>query len=337
MAEHLPQPLLDALAARAHEAATHWELENAQPTLLKYRENAVFRITLADGEPAALRLHRPGYHEEAALRSELQWMTALRESGLAVPSAVATPGGHLLVSLDPTDTFAGQHADIVSWMHGAPLGESGVPLAYSGARQIAIFHALGVMMADMHDLADRWSMPSGFKRAAWDVEGLLGDRPVWGRFWDCDGLSNEQKLGLCDLRTQLRRIFDAMSDNELDYGLIHADLVRENVLVQGDGVAFIDFDDAGFGFRLFDIATALLKNRNEPNYEAIERSLISGYRSRRPLTDASLSALPIFTTLRCLTYIGWFAERPELTGARTRVRRYADDALQLAQALPALA
>ncbi|OCP22529.1 MULTISPECIES: phosphotransferase [unclassified Ensifer] len=334
MAEHLPQRLLEALAARAREAVAHWGLENAKPMLLKYRENAVFRITLADGEPAVLRLHRPGYHDESALRSELQWMTALRDSGLAVPSAIAAPQGRLLVRLDATDDFAGQHADIVSWMHGAPLGESGVPFAHSGERQVAIFHALGAMMADMHNLADRWSMPVGFKRAAWDAEGLLGESPVWGRFWDCEGLSAEQRRGLGILRHRLRSSLENVPAAALDYGLIHADLVRENVLVRDDGVAFIDFDDAGFGFRLFDIATALLKNRNEPAYPSIERSLIEGYRSRRPLPDAALSALPLFMTLRSLTYIGWFAARPELPGAEARLRRYADETLLFARTLP---
>lgn len=329
--------MLDALEARAKEAIAHWGLVDAQPVLLKYRENAVFRIVLANGEPAALRLHRPDYHDEAALRSELQWMTALRDGGLEVPSAIPAPDGRLLVHLGPTDSFAGQHADIVSWMHGMPLGESGVPLAHGPEDQVAIFHALGAMMAEMHDLADRWPIPSGFKRAAWDVDGLLGESPVWGRFWDCEGLSADRKIALCDLRFRLRRLLDAIPPAEFDYGLIHADLVRENVLVRDDGLAFIDFDDAGPGFRLFDIATALLKNGNEPHYEAIERSLIAGYRSKRPLAEAALSALPIFMTLRSLTYIGWFAARPELPGAAARIKRYADESLRLAQALPVAA
>lgn len=333
MSEALPQDLLDALDARAKEAMTHWGLANVKPTLLKYRENAVFRITLADGAPAALRLHRPGYHEEAALRSELQWMTALRDGGLSVPHAITASDGRLLVALRPTDDFAAQHADIVSWMHGLPLGESGLPLSHGPEAQVAIFQALGAMMADMHDLADRWPTPPDFKRPAWDMEGLLGENPVWGRFWDCDGLAPEHKFALCDLRHQLRRLLDAVPPEALDYGLIHADLVRENVLVRDGGVAFIDFDDAGFGFRLFDIATALLKNRNEPNYEVIERSLIEGYRTKRPLTDATLAMLPIFMTLRSLTYIGWFATRPELPGIAARLKRYADESLRLAQAL----
>lgn len=61
-----------ALLGRAQQALLHWGLADQTPELLKFRENAVFRIFLADGGPAALRLHRPGYHDTRALASELQ-------------------------------------------------------------------------------------------------------------------------------------------------------------------------------------------------------------------------------------------------------------------------
>ena len=80
----------------------------------------------------------------------------------------------------------------------------------------------------------------------------------------------------------------AMSELSLDMGLIHADLVRENVLVNGSDLYFIDFDDGGFGYRLFDVATALLKNRAEPNYADLQTALIDGYRSLRALDTTQL-------------------------------------------------
>jgi hypothetical protein len=48
--------------------------------------------------------------------------------------------------------------------------------------------------------------------------------------------------------------------------------VRENVLVNGDDIEMIDFDDGGHGWRMFDIATALFRNRDEPHYDAIRLS-----------------------------------------------------------------
>ncbi|WP_043612224.1 phosphotransferase [Ensifer sp. ZNC0028] len=333
MTADLPKPFRDALDNRARQALAHWGVADQRPELLKYRENAVFRVGLADGRPAALRLHRSGYHGEAALRSELQWMAALGDGGLAVPQPIATKGGGLLVALPAEGEFGTQHADVIDWMDGEPLGESGRPLSHSPARLVEIFSALGASMAEMHNLADRWSPLDDFWRRAWDKDGLLGERPLWGRFWDCAGLSSAQGSALSVLRHGLRQDLATLPTPAKDFGLVHADLVRENVLVDATGVKFIDFDDAGWGYRLFDIATALLKNRREPAYGLIEAALISGYRSRRALTDEALAALPLFLVLRSLTYIGWFAARPELPGARERVRRYADETLALAEEL----
>jgi Ser/Thr protein kinase RdoA (MazF antagonist) len=335
MSEHETVPFMDALNARACEALANWDLGGQTPQLLKYRENAVFRITLKSGQPAALRLHRPGYHDETALASELCWMAALREAGLRVPAPVLTPDGRQIVSLAATQALGDQHADIVSWMTGAPLGQSGVPLAHSQERLAAIFHRLGEAMAQMHAATDAWMPPSSFSRPAWDDDGLLGENPLWGRFWDCPGLSPHDAERLSGLRQRLQKQLAKLAGLNVDYGLIHADLVRENVLVDGDHVELIDFDDGGYGWRPFDIATALFKNRGEPHYKVIKSALIEGYRGVRPLPDSALETLPLFMVLRSLTYIGWIGERPDTPDAAERLQRYVADALALADAMQA--
>ena len=50
----------------------------------------------------------------------------------------------------------------------------------------------------------------------------------------------------------------------------------------------IDFDDGGFGFRLFDIATALIKHRVEPDFTDLRAALIEGYHSQRTLDVGAL-------------------------------------------------
>jgi Ser/Thr protein kinase RdoA (MazF antagonist) len=333
MSENETASFMAALNARACEALVHWDLGVPTPQLLKYRENAVFRISLRNGEPAALRLHRPGYHDEQALASELSWMAALRQAGLRVPAPVATPDGRHIVALAATPDFGVQHADIVSWMAGNPLGQSGVPLAHSQEAIAVIFHSLGAAMARMHMATDAWTPPSFFCRPAWDGDGILGEKPLWGPFWDCAGLSPDQAKRLSRLRLFLRNQLEAVSGSDLDYGLIHADLVRENVLIDGDNVELIDFDDGGYGWRMFDIATALFKNRDEPHYPLMKAALIEGYRTLRALPDTALETLPLFMVLRSITYIGWIGERSGTPGAAERLQRYAADALALADAM----
>ena len=187
-------------------------------------------------------------------------------------------------------------------------------------------------MAQLHLISDAWRFPLGFQRHAWDREGLIGDKPFWGRFWTISDCSQEELEILVRARTRVGQALDAHIAAGGDYGLIHADLVRENVLVKDGQLRMIDFDDSGHGFRMFDIATALIKNRREAHYEALRAALITGYESLRPLSLRELDALPFFLVLRALSYLGWAEARKHEPGMTERRQRFKTEALELARA-----
>ena len=113
------------------------------------------------------------------------------------------------------------------------------------------------------------------------------------------------------VRQRLRRELSALERAPANYGLIHADFVAENILVNGDQVRLIDFDDAGFGWHLFELATSTYFLMGESYFKAAQEALIRGYRSQRPLSDAQLARLPLFSLARATTYLGWVHTRPE--------------------------
>ncbi len=104
------------------EVARLWSAVGA-PRLIKDRENAVYEIALPGGERAALRLHRPGYQSQGAIRSELWWMAQLAEAGVPVPRPVPTRDGALVAEVD------GRAASVVSWVEGAQIGDGTAPWA----------------------------------------------------------------------------------------------------------------------------------------------------------------------------------------------------------------
>ena len=101
-----------------------------------------------------------------------------------------------------------------------------------------------------------------------------------------------------------------------NYSLIHADMVPENVLVDGEHIRLIDFDDAGYGWHLFEMATSLYFSNPEGSIDHLVAAYIEGYRSLRELSDEDLKTFPAFLMARATTYLGWAHTRKETETAQ---------------------
>ncbi|UVK42856.1 phosphotransferase [Mesorhizobium sp. AR07] len=295
----------------ARRALEHWGVRDGEPELLKYRENAVFRVRLPGGQPAAMRIHRLGYHSDAALRSELQWTAFLQSAGVATPSPIAALSGELFVPVSNSAQTTSRQVDCLSWLEGRAVGARGVPLDYTPEQARQVFTAIGRTIAHMHTITAAWTPPAGFARHAWDFDGFFGPSPIWGRF-ETSPFLDAPRL---DLVLQAReKAVKALSEHERsarNFGIIHADLVRENVLIRNGAIRIIDFDDCGYGWHLYDLAVALYQNREEPIYPLIEAALLDGYRQERELTAQDIAALPLFSALRAFAFLGWVQSRVE--------------------------
>jgi Ser/Thr protein kinase RdoA (MazF antagonist) len=306
---------MDMTSKQVSAVLEHWPLTKTHVTLTAHRENTVFRVDTADGKSYALRLRRAGYRSDAEIESELDWMAMLAHEGLHVPMPVTTIEGSRVVREGELC------ADMVTWLEGRSLGKSGEPLELGNA--VTTFKTLGRTAARIHLLSDQWTLPAGFERPRWDVDALLGDAPLWGRFWDCEGLTSSD-AALFDQFREAASVALTNVHESLDMGLIHADLVRENILLDPcnpNTVAVIDFDDGVIGYRLFEIATALGKNIDEPQYLALREALIDGYRELRPIDT---SYLDLFMAIRAATYVGWSAARKSEHGGKARAARAVD-------------
>lgn len=302
----------------AQQAADLWGLASDQITLAARRENIVWRAE-TEGGTYALRLHRPGYRNTAELLSELQWMDALVQGGLNVPRPLPSQHGNLVEQVG--DTLV----DLLTWLPGQPVGAQG---QLDVADRTGLCRALGKLLAQMHAISDTWSPPPGFTRPAWDRAGLLGDAPVWGPFWDNPGLTEDQRATLLKARDRANDHL-ARIERNLDYGLIHADALSENILINDGALSLIDFDDGGWGFRDFELATFLMRFLPAPDYSDMRAALLEGYAARRIVDHATLE---LFILLRALTYPGWIIPRMAEQGGADRSARAINTALPLAEA-----
>lgn len=302
------------LETAGRAALKHWNIDDASLHLIKYRENAVFRVDHT-GPRRAMRLHRYGYHSDDELLSELKWMQALDDAGIKVPKIVPAESGDLFLT-QSGDGLPGEiQVDLFEWIEGVQLGsvEEGIADEASIADT---YRTIGELAAQVHNQAVSWHLPNGFVRHAWDADGLAGEEPCWGRFWELAAASDAERDLLVRGRAAVYDGLERLAKSPGTYSMIHADFAPENILVDGKELRLIDFDDAGFGWHLFELVTSLYFIQGEKYFDRAREALIEGYRAHRQLTDEQLALMPLFFLARGFTYLGWVHTRHETDTAR---------------------
>jgi Ser/Thr protein kinase RdoA (MazF antagonist) len=305
-----PEPALEEYLDRMTELATlalaEWDLSGSVLELMKHRENTVFKVTSPAGERFAMRVHRAGYHSDAELASELQWLESLRAAGVATTEAVPCRSGASFAKVGTQRVPEGRQVDMLAWVPGAAIGsvEDGVALDERTMSQV--YELAGEQAALIHDHGQNWRRPAGFTRFAWDESGFFGETgSISGRYWDLESLTPDQ-LGLLHAAREVTAAALAEFGKSPDrYGLVHGDLLPENLFFDGATVRLIDWDDTGFGWHLYDFATAMFGHLGRPSFDLALGSMVAGYRKRRPLPDEHLAMLPVLMMARALSYVGW--------------------------------
>ncbi|MEM9247389.1 MAG: phosphotransferase [Pseudomonadota bacterium] len=278
------------------------------------RENAIYAARDSAGARVALRLHRPGYRSLDAITAELRWTEALAAQGIGCPAPRRTLAKALVAR-----AADGRWASVVRWVDGRAMVPSPKRLKALGA-EVARFHTA----ADALAAATPRLRLDHFPR--WDADTLLGPDPIWGRFWQNPTLSASEAAALIDARDRLRLALHAQGD--ADTGMIHADLLADNVLDTGANLSLIDFDDCGVGLRAYDLATALISYVERADFFALRDALLEGYATERSLPPGEVAQVMRCVAVRGLASCGWAASRAGAGDARCRA--YAERALRLA-------
>jgi Ser/Thr protein kinase RdoA (MazF antagonist) len=285
----------------AEKACNFWGGCNKLPKLIKHRENAVFGVILKNNIKAALRLHRPGYKDIAEIKSEMWWTRALAKKGFPVPCPVASDKGKDVIQVS-SDLVA----TMIEWVEGEPIGDAKIPIKGLGKK---IYYELGVLLADLHNLTEDLSFPDWFKRPLWDIDGLLGETPNWGRFWESSGLTAEEKYIFQLTRNKAKLVLEKYKFDGAETLLLHGDAIRENVFNGTNGLTLIDFDDCGYGFPIYDLATATIQSIEDKHYQNRCDAILNGYGKDRLLTHADFELFPTFSMLRVLATSSWIIPR----------------------------
>lgn len=268
-----------------------------QVTLITVSENATFLVR-EHGRPVAVtRVARPGYMADpAAFESEVAWVAALGADGAAeVPTGLRSRQGTYAVDVSAQD---GHRWTCVTfgYVPGSILEDIADPVPY--------YAQIGRTTAELHEHAAAWVPPTGFTRHSWELADMVGPGARWGRWEDAD--LDDGALAL--LGRAQRAALDALADvprTPAHRGLIHADLRPSNIMIDGDVLTVIDFDDCGYGWFAYDFASALTFMEHVPYADAMAKEWLAGYAEVRPLDVLDVRRACALSMVRRLQMLGW--------------------------------
>jgi Ser/Thr protein kinase RdoA (MazF antagonist) len=306
-------------------ALRYWDVSpDARLTLLNISENATYRV---DGpraaEPFILRVHRTGYHTREAVRTELAWMKALKEeAGVETPQAIPSRNGELIRSVETPALGEERFVVMFAFINGREPDADDLTEP---------FKRLGAIAARMHCHARGWQRPPYFERLVWDFEGSVGRNGNWGDWREGLALDAECIAVLEEMSALVEQRLTRFGQGPDRFGLIHADLRLANLLVTDDDTRVIDFDDAGLGWFLYDVATAVSFMEERPDLDDLLRAWVQGYRTEAPLSPEEEAEIPTFVMLRRLAIVAWIGSHAETDLARELGQPFTEGSVRLAR------
>jgi Ser/Thr protein kinase RdoA (MazF antagonist) len=290
-------------------------LAGARATLLNLSENHTFRVDTPAG-PFVLRVHRPGYQSAASIASELEWLTAL-DGVLPVPRPLPGIDDLLLQAIVPD-----RSAVLFAFEPGSEPSET--------SDLAPLFATLGGYAATLHEHTERWTRGPRFTRPTWAAETMLGADGLWGDWRKAPHVAGSVRTALDGVDRRIRAELAAYGRPQGRFGLIHADMRLGNLLVDGERVTLIDFDDSGFGWHLYDLAASLSFIEMRRDLPALIDAWLAGYAARRPLDAEDQAVIPAMILLRRLVLLAWIGSHGETGLARRHASDFAVDTVTLA-------
>jgi Ser/Thr protein kinase RdoA (MazF antagonist) len=305
------------LASVARHALRDYDLGDVSLSPLQYIQNATWGVQCRAGQRYALRVHAPRRHDTAAIRSELLWLEVLRAEGFVVPAPVRTVRRGLWTTASAEGVPEARVCTLLTWVPGRSPQRTRTP---------AVVRAIGRLMAGLHEHSSRFRIPESFVRPRWHHAGLFDRGAETGPGWD--RLTRRQERLFEAVRERAGEVMGRLGTGRSVLGLIHGDLIFENVLFRRGQACAIDFDDCGFGYFLYDLAILLDRIEMRGDYPALRAALLDSYRQVRPLAGEHEAYLDLFVLARWVFLGVCFLSRPEFSDYAPRFMKIVEPKIE---------
>ena len=261
-----------------------------------YETNLFYRVTSASGERFMLRLASPGWRTLVDLESEAMWLNALsRDTSIPVPRVVPATSGEYVLPMRAADIPDIWNVTLMRWLPGRLLGRYLTPHGLEN---------MGRLFAGLHHHGAIWDPPPGFTTRRFEHWLSRGEENL---------ITGKRQL---PIPSQSRQLLERMHSHveesyaaidRSDLRVIHCDLWHDNIKLHNGTLHPFDFEDTVWGFRIHDIAMAmldLLEDTGEERYPGLIAAFRRGYESQSAWPNGRIEPFQIG---RLLWKINWIA------------------------------
>lgn len=290
--------------------------------LLQLSENLTYLVKDASGaKKAVLRISRPGYHTPEELRAELEWMECLgRDTDLSLRVPIADGDGRFIQNVK--EICCGV---MFTYMEGTPLEDQ------SPEKLPIWFERLGEITAVLHTHARSWDEARRLPRFHWNYETTLGTGAIWGDWRKVSSLTPQMSAILEQADRVIHRRLMEYGMTRENYGLIHGDLRGSNILIDGERMSVIDFDDCGYGWYIQDLAASLSFIETEQYVGELIRAWLIGYQKKARLSRRDKDMIDTFLVMRRIQLLAWTAGHENSHAVRRLREGFVEETVRLAE------
>ena len=291
-----PQSQRRRLQTLAQSALAHYDLRVRRCTRVGDSTNLIYRIDTADGRQLALRLATPGWRTLNDLQAEALWLEALaRDTDLCMPNIVRAKNGEAVITTSADGIPAPRYATLMTWLPG--------PLLSKHLTETNLVK-MGNLFARMQIHGKTWQPPAGFAAGRFVRKYSRGEPDVLFDEAQMDAFTPRTLAILQRVRDNVDAAYANM--DPADLRVIHCDLWHANIKVHQGRLCPFDFEDTIWGYRLHDIAMALLdllEVVGNERYVVLLAAFKRGYTAHLPWPDGDLTTLQMGRYLWKLNYV----------------------------------
>lgn len=272
----------------------HYDLAVTRLRLMTNEYNAIFRADTADQRRFVVRILRPGERTDLQILSQAAWLAELGQQGVDVAYPVLNRDGDLVTRVEVPGVPEVRQGMVCVWVPGGPLG---------GQCSLPNVEKQAALMAHMHACAAAYTLPADFQVKVYDrlypyPEPWVLPDPAYVAVLDDD-----VRAQVAEAIPLVQAALDGLRDSGRARQLLHGDLHQWNVMLAGERVYAIDFDDLLLGYPVQDIGITLFYYLMRENFADILAAFRRGYETVIPWPEQYPGEVETWIIARALTLL----------------------------------